>query len=302
MTFSIGLRFYRISIRKKGDKEPLEIGPGCEPCDLLDYVEDFVARKTEPTVETTESRTWFFERLDSNSLRAVHGFINYGTHGFESKLKDVTTKEEKYKRESTDLEEIPLYFQIWMPSSTNYALMAFQSFQGRSCVQFVQSAMSADFQDKFKGHNLSFKVIAPAAALLDTAPVKSVTFLKPKQSSDRADKYWLGKKMDELDYEVTVRAHKRSAFISMYKDLKELVPSDQGGFVEFDGVTYEGVKADIKMGKKRRSVGIFGSGIDAGLIDVSDNVKRDKSGHPTLNSIVAEVDSLMEDFFASIKM
>ncbi|MDW9598135.1 hypothetical protein GOA86_07015 [Sinorhizobium meliloti] len=301
MSFAIGLRFYRIAVRKKGQKEPLDIGPGSDPCDLLDYIEDFVARKTEPTDEGDAFRTWFFEPRDTNSIRTVHGYISYGTHGFESKFKDVKTKKPKYQRQSTDLEEIPLYFQFWVPSDAKYALVSFQSFQGRSCVSFVQGAITSDFQKRYPDYLLTFRVLAPSNAVSDVAPVKAVTFLKPKEFSDRADRSWLGKKIEELSYEVTVRARKRGAMIGTFKELEKLLPANGSGFVEFDGAAYESVRADVKIGKKRRVIGVFGSGGDAGLIDITENVKKDKSGHPTFESLTAEVDSLMETFFDGIK-
>ncbi len=300
MSFTIGLRFYRIAIAKKGSKDPIEMGPNAEPCDFLNYMEDFVERKRQPTVETATSRTWFFEPAETNSIRVVHGYINYGTHGFESKFKDVKTRKEKYKREATDLEEIPLYFQVWVPSGSAYALMAFQSFQGRSCINHVRVAAISDFQEKYPGYSISFRVIAPSAAILDDAPVKSVTFMKPKRTQDRFDRV-LGKSMDEVEYEVTVRARKRGAMIGQYKDLRKFVSPTDNGVVEFDGDSYDGVKADVKFGSKRRVVGIFGVGADAGLIDVSDNIKREKSGHPTFQSIANEVDSLMEEFYGATK-
>ncbi|MGU3577081.1 hypothetical protein ACLBWZ_16320 [Brucellaceae bacterium C25G] len=301
MAFTIGVRIYRITIRKKGEKEALEIGPNSAPCDFIEYATDFVNRKIVPTTESDAQRTWFFEPIETNSIRTIHGYINYGTHGFESRFKDIKTKKEKYKRQSSDLEEIPLYFQIWVPSSSTFAFIAFQSFQGRSCIGHVQKSLSIDFQTIHPDYALTFKVMAPDAAIVDTAPVKSVTFLQPRKFSDSADGYFLGKKIDEYQYDVTIRAKKRGGVLSTYKDLKTLVTPDASGFVEFDGDVYEGVKADVDIGKKRRVVGIYGSGLDAGLIDVTENVTTDKSGHPIFSSIAAEVDSLMEEFFDGVK-
>lgn len=275
------------------------IGPGEEPCDLIDFASDFAVRKKEPTVETSEQRTWFFEPVVTNSIRTVHGYINYGTHGFESKFKDVTTRKQKYLRKASDLEEIPLYFQIWVPSNSEFTLMAFQSFQGRSCVSFVRSAMIKEFEERHPGYAMTFRVVASTASFLDTAPVKAVTFFKPRTVKDKADRYLLGRPADDVEYEVTVRARKRGSALSTYKELRDRFPSD--GVVEFDGHEFDGVKADVKMGRKRRTVGIYGSGLDAGLIDVSEDVKRQPSGHPVFESIENEVDSIMEDFYKGMK-
>lgn len=301
MAFAIGLRFYKIIVKKKGVEEPLEIGPGADPCDLMDFMTEFVGKKVEPTDESEAQRTWYFEPSKTESIRTVHGYISYGTHGFESKIKDRKTKKPKYLRQTDDLEEVPLYFQFWCPSDARCAFGAFQSFQGRSCVSFVQKSMSEAFRTKYPDYMLRFTVLAPANAIDNEAPVKSITFTKPSTVADRADRSWFGKSLDELEYEVTVRARRRGGMLARFKELKEILPADSDGFVEFDGATYEGVRADVKLGKKRRVVGIFGSGGDAGLIDVTETVKTDKNGHPTLDSLVKETDTLMETFFAGVK-
>ncbi|WP_063980588.1 hypothetical protein [Bradyrhizobium sp.] len=300
MSFAIGLRFYRIGVRRKADKTQMKVGPGAVPCDLFEFFEHFLKKKTVPTVETSEPRTWFFEEKASNFERMVHGYINYGTHGFESKFKDVKTRKEKYLRKATDLEEIPLYFQLWSPDDTKFALMAFQSFQGRSCVTFVRTSLISEFEKGYPEYSLSFAAVTPAASFLDASPVKTVTFLKPKALKDRADKYLLGAPVDEVEYELTLKAKKRGSSLSTFRDLRKRFV-DQKGYVTFEGQQFESVKADIKVGGKRRTVGVYGSGYDAGLIDVSDQVKRSPSGHPTFESIATEVDDLMEEFYDGIR-
>lgn len=300
MSLAIGLRFYRITVRRKGDQDQRPIGPGGDPCDFYEYTEGFIKRRIDPTEETSEPRTWYFDPLKTNSIRAHHGHINYGTHGFESKLKDAKTKKPKYDRQASDLEEIPLYFQVWCPSESTFAIAAFQSFGGRSCVGFVRAAMANDFRKLYPEYVLGFKALVPAQALVDEAPVKSLTFIKPHRSSDPADRM-LGRQPDELDYQLTVRAKARNAFLGRFKDLNSTLGANKDGLVEFDGREYEGVRADVKIGKKRRSVGLFGFGVDGGLIDVSDDVKREISGHPQLQSISTEVDELMEELYGKMK-
>lgn len=302
MPFAIGLRFYKIEIRHKAGKEPLDVGPGGQPCDLFDFFEHFVEQKSDPTEEQSEPRSWFFEKIQTNSIRTIHGYINYGTHGFESKLKDVKTKKEKYSRLSTDLEEIPLYFQIWVPSGSTSAFVCFQSFQGRSCVSFVRNAAGAYFKKNYPDYMMSFSIIVPASALIDDAPVKAVTFSRRVKSNDKADGHLLGKQVEELDFELSIKSRKRGGFFSTYGELKNSFKVDgDGQFILFEGDHYERVKADVKFGNRRRMIGLFGSGLDAGLIEVSDKVKRSKSGHPIFESIANEVDEWLEDINASLK-
>ncbi|KFL30639.1 hypothetical protein JP75_14285 [Devosia riboflavina] len=300
MAFAIGLRVYRVSITRKSDKERMTIGPAAAPCDLFAFAEQFAQIKQEPTVESEEQRTWFFEPKDTNSIRTVHGYINYGTHGFESKFKDVKTRKEKYSRQSSDLEEIPLYFQMWIPEDSEFALMAFQSFQSRSCVGFVRASMIASFEERYPQYRLNFNVVANHATFLNSAPVKSVTFHRPKTVSDRAERYFLGRGSDEVDYDLTVRARKRGYSLSTYGELKDRFPATTQGYVEFDGHQFENVTADVQIGRKRRSVGVYGTGFDAGYLDISEQVRREPSGHPVFASIESEVDEILQDFFAGM--
>ncbi|WP_112161091.1 hypothetical protein [Agrobacterium radiobacter] len=301
MAFAIGLRFYKITIRKKGDIDPLEIGPDGEPCDFIDFVETFVKSREEPTDEEDSQRTWFFEPVKTESIRTIHGLISYGTHGFEAKIKDRKTKKKKYDRLPDDLEEVPLYFQYWVPSGARCAFAGFQSFQGRSCVSFVQRSMTDAFKAKFPGYSLRFNILAPGEMMDANAPVKSITFTRPNTASDSADKKWDAKSFDEAEYELTVRAKRRGGVLATLKELAVKLPPNKDGFVEFEGESYESVRADVKIGNKRRVVGLFGSGGDAGLIDVTEIIKTDRSGHPTFESLANEVDDWMSKFYAGIK-
>lgn len=93
MAFSIGLRFYQIRVVRRSDSQEMEIGPGALPVDFLEFANDFVERRQEATIEENIERTWFFNPQSTNSHRTIHGLIGYGTHGFESSIKDVRTRE-----------------------------------------------------------------------------------------------------------------------------------------------------------------------------------------------------------------
>jgi len=302
MSFSIGLRFYKITIRRKRDEQPLPIGPSCEPVDLYDFLSDFISRKQAPTEEVEELRTWYFEPKPTPSIRTLHGYLHYGTHGFESKLKDNKTKKEKYKRLSTDVEEVPLYYQFWVPSGSDFAIFGFQSFAGRSCINFVRSSITKSFSYQFENHLIAFKAIIPANAGLGDAPVKSIVLRRSSNRADKSDTYRLGRHATNVEIDLTVRARGRNSFLGTYKELKGFLSGEEGSqVVEFDGEEYTSARADVKFGGRRRIVGVFGSGVDAGVIEASDKVKRGPDGHPVFDSIASEVDQLMEDFYAGIK-
>ncbi len=123
---SATMRFFSSSLQSRRRPVPVKTSNRCNGTSSL-------VPCVNPVIVICRSLVWpqhQQSRADPEGGIRTSLTINYGTHGFESRLKDVKTRREKYKRESTDLEEIPLYFQIWSPSSSQYAIIAFQSFQG----------------------------------------------------------------------------------------------------------------------------------------------------------------------------
>lgn len=299
MAFAIGLRFYRIHVHRAQDRTPLIFSAG-EDGDPFLFLEKFVADRTTPTEEV--ERTWFFTP-EKGSIRTIHGIVNYGTHGFESKLIDVKTKKQNYKRKATDLEEIPLYFQFWSPAAYKYGFAAFQSFQGRSCISYILKAASDAYASANKGLRLSFRKLLAndiRGGSLDASPVKELRLLKRNVPKDKADRYLNGIAADEVEYEVIMRAKRRRS-LGVFSDFRKMAASGQPTAVfAMDGVEFDEVAANVEFAGRRRMIGLFGSNTDAGVIEVSDRVKRGPDGHPEFASLANEVDELMEAFFEAV--
>lgn len=287
-------------IRRKGSDANLLIGPEEEPCDLFDFLQLFVGTRSTPTVHYAEQRSWFLKPALSTSMRTHDGHISYGTHGFESEISDGRTGVKKYQRQTSDLEAIDLYYQFWLPEGQKFGILAFQSFGARSCVQLIKSALAEQFKNNFPNHVLYTMALSPSKAMMDAAPVKSVTFYGSADHSDRADKF--AKPGVGVSYELTLRAKKRGSYFSTYKDVRDEFGTNPSGVVEFEGREFGGVSADIKFGGRTRTVGVYGAGHEPGLIDVTADIERAKSGQPTLQSIRKQADELMETYYDSLKV
>jgi hypothetical protein len=298
MAFSIGVRLYRISIVDLASRETVVNAPGADPCDLFAFLEGFIARHEANTVEEEASRSWMFKPIPTQMERTLHGHISYGTHGFESTLVDVVTGEPQYDRKSTDVEAIPLYFQCWSPQDRDFALMAFQSFQGRSCVGLVRSTMMREFSDMYPNASLRFLTLGASEMLSDDLDVKSVTLVRPRQTSDMADAYQ--GMSEEIDYKLQLSARRRGGVLAKLGLLRNRLTPDEHGFIQFDGQAFENVAVDAKVGGRRRTIALFGRGGDPGLIDITEDVTFDATGHPTLESVQEQVDELMDDFAARL--
>jgi hypothetical protein len=297
MAFSIGLRVYKVSIQKEKQKEVVPLGKDGPASDLLAFLKAFVASNTNSNDHDGLQRSWFFDEKPNPSPIKIHGFIGYGTFGFESNLLDRKTKKNNYNRKTDDLEEIPLYFQFWVPTTEDFGFLAFQSFQARSCVSLVTSAMQLAFSTKFKGYRLSIRKLMPEdvkTSAFFSWPVKQITLVKKNIPKNKEDKYLFDLDPTIAEYEVTLRAKRRRDLGSLMSFLDKA--GDTKGVLEYDGVQFDEAKAEIAVGKKRRIVGVMGYNSDAGAIDITDSVVA-PNGHPTLASIAKEADDIIKDFF-----
>ncbi len=301
MSFAIGLRFYKVQVFKKLDRTPIPIKGGESKYDLLTFFDIFVKLKIKET--EGDDRAWFFTPEETKSIRTLHGIINYGTTGFGSDIKDSKTKEKKYERLATDMEEVPLYYQIWCPLEADFALLALQSFGPRSCIGRIQRAASDEFSKMHEGYRLGFEKLMIediSTGELGFSPVKQLRFIQRQPPQDKADKYLKGAITQEYEMETVFRS-KRRGFLGTHKDISDIIlPAQKTGIFTMDGIEYNEIKAEVDFAGKRRVIGILGSMVDSGSIEVSDKVKRGPKGHPTIETICIEVDELMEAFYEAI--
>ncbi len=300
MARAIGLRVYKLSINEKGNRDrTLALDDGALHLPFYAFVSEFLDENIVANSETEMERTWFFEKDPNSKELDVFGHVHYGTYGFESNFKNNKTKKLNYRRKTTDVEEIPLYFQFVFPGGKNYALVVFQSFQGRSCVQIVLDRLKERFESLNSDLHLRTSKLMPSDAkgsIYNALPVKKLRLIKRNTSSDLADVHH-GKAPSTVDVVLTVSA-RRSKSLGSFKAVASSVQHD--GVIIYDGIEFEQAIADIRIGNKTRPVGLFGDHSNAGVIDISESVVWGDDGHPTLESIRKEAKSILKDFIATM--
>lgn len=301
MSFNIGLRFYQITIHQRQNPKPLAFQSDQAERDPYPFLERFLNENHTFKDEEEAQRSWSIEPETSSHSRELWGITRYGTYGFASNLIDRNTRVANYKRTTDDLEEIPLFYHFWVPDSGNFGLSAFQSFQGRSCITLVTTAICRSFEAQHPNFRMSFRKISPDFITRSghySAPVKRLTFVSKRIPRDRADLVAHGVHLSECNYEVSIVA-KRKGLLGSLSDVKEAffsMPSEKDGVIQFEGRDYDQAKAEIVISGKRRTIGIVGLSSDTGAVDVTQDVKI-FNGHPTFDSISKESDELMSDIY-----
>jgi hypothetical protein len=298
MTSAIGLRGYLITAHKKGDRELVPFSASEFNVAPPQFFKRFVAGHTSVLQNAEKERSWYFEEHESDGVGNSKGYTHYGTFGFESNFVDSKTKEKNYRRKVNDIEEIPLFYELWWPEKKNFCFAAFQSFQGRSCIGLVMDQAQEEFAALNPGYVLKYQKLLPSegSSLYSKAPVKRLRLIKRNAPQDVTDRY-LGKRVpDKVNFEVRLSTNRNKVLGSFGEIIGALRKSD-AGLVLHDGIEFTEAYADVKIGGKYRPVGVFGSDTNAGVIDITEDIIRGEDGHPTFASLVQQCDNILSDFF-----
>lgn len=246
-------------------------------------------------------RTW---RLISNRSNGNiwEGLINYGSFGVSSNIVDPDLGEVLLERKATDVEEIPLYYQFWVPADGPYAFLAFQSFRDRSCVSQVKPDLINSFNANRADVNITIKKVMPAAdALYANNPVKKIILSKRRVPKDRAE-ILQPLPLEEIDVELTLSATRRRRFGTL-RSVSELMQDANGrGALLLEDFDFDRVSAEVQVGSSYLKIGVIGPSQTAGVIDITDQVEVAGNNHPTFNSLSAVTSAIIGNFAAQFGM
>lgn len=259
---------------------------------LKEYCPQFIETFSTTSNRGEESgRTWYLSPQPNNGS-SFHGLIYYGSTGYESDIIDKETRKLQYQRKVSDIDIIPLYYCIWVPDYGDYGLLALQTFGLRSCVGRFQTAFESGFRSIFDGYRLAMKPVIPAElASYKNAEVKTFSLLKHDYSSDAAENQ-LGNPGELVDLNVSFNAQRRATLGTLQTFTNRLKLTGERDALQYNNVEFDEAVAWVSIGGKRRKVTIVGASRNAGKFDLTENVARGANGHPKLESISSEVQSL----------
>lgn len=295
MPQAIGLRIYKIYFSEKRNSDPVD--RNSLPFDDFELIRDFVAAQTTRTKPDGNERSWYFERPQKDDKAHITGLVQYGTSGFTSKLLDMKTNKKKYDRLDTDVEQIPLFFDFWLPPSGQYMMVALQSFGTRSCVDLIQGALRFFAEKKHPAYVIRFKKLMPNDsnnALFSNQPVKRLTFVAAKAPSDVTNSIIPFRPKQAVDVEISVKSRRGDGLGTLGHILKSV--SHRSGIFEYEGIDFTKAHAEIRVNNRTRKIGVFGPVGDTGSVDITDEVKF-KDGHPTFESLTKQANQLLADFY-----
>lgn len=162
----------------------------------------------------------------------------------------------------------------------------------------IINQLQTAFAGENDGFSLVIKKLLPTnskGGLYSSAPVKKLRLIKRDASKDIADRYLGNQAPQNINFEVILSA-KRNRTLGNFGDLFGSLNQNAAGIVLHDGIEFGEAVAEVQIGGRYRKVGVFGSDTEAGVIDITDSVKKGKNGHPTFESVAQQSDIILIDF------
>ena len=302
MTHAVGVRTYQIYVTKKGSKDFLALND----TELFEKFPAFLKRFISDNKKTRDvsqaEKSWRLTEKKSESDGNSRGIISYGRYGYAASLMDTKTGNENYKRKVTDSEMYDLYYRVWIPDRERFAVAAFSSFSGKSCITLILDAMKAEFEKKNPDFLLKFYRLMPsgaAAKIYAGKDVKNLRLVTRKPPSDLADQLFRGKSQKVQRMTVTIHSG-RNSYLGNFTDLVNSLPSDSSGVIQYDGIDFDEAVAMVKIGDEIRPVGVFGAHNDVGVVDITDEVVKDVDGLPTYESLDKEASKILKAVYETL--
>jgi hypothetical protein len=302
LTHAVGLRTYQFFITR--ERELGFVDPRDEDLaiPLPQLLGDFVQHHASSSNLDEHEKTWAINQINGDQNGNTVGQITYGRYGYAATLKNIRTGEITHRRGRNESEELHLYYRIWLPDQEHFAIAAFESFSGKSCITLFADALREFFARKNPGFSLRVRRLMPAGASASVyagRAVKNLTLVSRKPPNDIANQLFAGKAQSTKRMSVTVHSARNSS-LGTFSDLISGLPQDSSGVIVYDGVEFDQAIAHVRIGRELKPVGVFGANSDVGVIDITESVTKDPDGLPVFGDVDREALKIMRSIYDTL--
>jgi hypothetical protein len=292
----IGLYVYQVyQFEPHGAHKRISFSKEGSGSKFFEFIPKFISSHTGANKNNEISRSWRFEPSPAKGF-SHDGLIKYGTFGYSSDIINLDDGEVLLIRKPDHVEEIPLYYQFWIPNHGEYGFAVFQSYGDRSCVDQIKSAVIHSFNTQNDDVNISMNRVMPTdSTMYENSAVKKLMLVTKKAPKDRAE-VLRPLLAETIDVEVSFSPQRRGSFGQLKDVIKSIKKSDGHSALVFGDMEFDEASALVKVGNSYLKVRIIGPARQAGVIDVTDRVKLGADMHPELPSISKVAISLIGDF------
>lgn len=237
--------------------------------------------------------------INSTKYRIFNGIVKTGNYGYESEIYNKNIKAISYKRQKEDAELLPFYFLIALPIDKDEGIVLLQGFKHFGIKTIFKETLNKFFSTENPEYKIELNNLIDEnllKLLLDRGFTSKIRYIKFKQPVNLEDAYDTDgdheEIPDELHAELSVYSGSNIALSKIIRSMKNQFPyqkSNEGDslskLIEFTDFEYDNVKIEIKINGKNRTIDLSNLDKLRPIIDITDEVLREKSEHPKFNSI-----------------
>lgn len=156
--------------------------------------------------------------------------------------------------------------------------------------------MKEGFEAANPGYLLRYFKLLPndrRGSLYETAGVKRVHLIKRNANGDLANRVM--KEPRPVNMEIILSAYKKHS-LGPLGEVTKAIRENVEGVIIYEGMKFDEVSADVKIGNRTFPVGIFSGDGNAGVIELTEVVDKGSDGHPMFDSMAEHTENILVHF------
>lgn len=284
----IALASYGVRARNIVEHEDALLGD-LEGQDLLALFNQYLAERKTALSNDEETQKVLGVLQSSAAGRSVAGLIRSGEYGYERELYDVEEGRTSYRASAEEAMMLPFYFLANLPKSSPRGILLLERFQ----IYGVSTVLSADFSAWLEERFPEFRVqIEPLIAgevwrqYLERGRLLSVRLIHYGIPHDLADQVDEGAEETTMDAEYILKARRRQ-IVPLVGRITEFLEGKRSweNLVQVSQLEYNTVKVQVSFQGSKRTLELSQPESLKAVLDISDEVELEGSGHPRFESI-----------------
>lgn len=295
---NISLACYSVRLRKVRSDKYLrlrELGPDES---LLDAFRTYFRDLMQDHAYDPNNRRLLrvIKLLKPREDRLIRGVVNAGRYGYGAELFDVEEGNVTYNRTPVEAEMMPFYFLVDVPPRLSTGVMVLQ----RRGPFGIRTDLTQDFIAKLRKQypkvRLELSPLIPPDLLdeyLGNGRFTKLRLVRRMTTRDIASSVLTADVDDEAERVEITYSSGRNRRLRIHEQIVDVVRGRRrvNELVELrevredSGFEYTGAKAELVVGRTRKTIDLFSPAKMRSLHEVTDQVDLDQDGHPVFESI-----------------
>lgn len=295
---TIGIATYSYKIRRKKDKDFLNLGDLGQDISTREFFSDFLKSiKSNHSVNENDNFVLSAGIIQEDGP-VIKGILYSGEYGYSADGVNINTKNISYTRTPSDAEIIPFYFLAYLPDTRDTGIIILQRHGNKGIRTVLDKELKSRFSAQFPDHVYDLNQHIPGEVLdyLEGGELKSIELISYEIPHDRIDTLkQLGFCKHAGSLSLVFKAN-RNEFLEKPDWLRRLM-KDRRSFSEISSEFQlpEGkIKISINYLGKPRNINLDDLRQVSPYIDATDDLTISSNGHPEFENIDQYCNDLLD--------